>query len=56
MDKHGTIGKCYNITGLPCQYVIDREDFVRLRFLGSSDGVKVKIEEHLSASVITGRV
>ena len=47
LDEHGTISKRYNVTGLPCQYVIDKEGFVRFRFLGCSDGVKVKLEEHL---------
>jgi len=49
LDKQGTISKRYNVTGLPCQYVVDREGFVRFRFLGCSDGVKVKLEEHLRA-------
>ena len=46
-DENGTIRKRYNVTGLPCQYVIDREGFVTFRSLGCSDAVKAKIEGHL---------
>ena len=49
LDKHGTISKRYNVTGLPCQYVIDREGFVRFRYLGCNEEVKAKLEEHLRA-------
>ena len=47
LDTHGTISKRYNVTGLPCQYVIDRQGFLRFRNLGCSDAVKAKLEENL---------
>ena len=47
LDDHGTISKRYNVTGLPCQYVIDREGFLRFRYLGCREGVKAKLEENL---------
>ena len=49
LDEHGTISKRYNVTGLPCQCVIDKEGFVKFRYLGCSEGVKAKLEEHLRA-------
>ena len=46
-DKGGAISKRYHVTGFPCQYVIDREGFVRFMGLGCSEGVKAKLEENL---------
>jgi peroxiredoxin len=47
LDKHGTISKRYRVNGLPCQYVVDKEGFLRFRYLGCSEGVKAKLEENL---------
>jgi len=47
LDKHVTISKRFNVTGLPCQYVIDRQGFLRFRYLGCSEAVKAKLEENL---------
>ena len=47
LDENGEISKRYGVTGIPCQYIVDREGFVRFKYLGCSDGVKGKIEEHL---------
>jgi peroxiredoxin len=47
LDEHGTISKRYSVTGLPCQYVIDREGFLRFRYLGCTEGVKAKLEKDL---------
>ena len=47
LDENGKIAKGYNVTGIPCQYIVDREGFVRSKYLGCGDGVKRKIEEHL---------
>jgi len=47
LDKDGTISKRYNVTGLPCQYVIDGEGFLRFRYLGCCEGVKASLEENL---------
>ncbi len=47
LDKHGTISRRYNVIGFPCQFVIDKEGFVRFRYLGCSEVVKAKLEENL---------
>jgi peroxiredoxin len=49
LDKRRAISKRYKVTGLPCNYAIDREGFLRFRCLGCSEDVKHKIEENLKA-------
>jgi peroxiredoxin len=47
LDKRRAISKRYKVTGLPCNYAIDREGFLKFRCLGCSEDVKRKIEENL---------
>ena len=47
LDKKRVISKRYKVTGLPCNYAIDREGFLRFRCLGCSEDVKRKFEENL---------
>jgi len=47
LDKGGAISERYHVTGFPCQCMIDKEGFVRFRYLGYSEGVKAKLEENL---------
>ena len=47
LDKKRVISKRYKVTGLPCNYAIDREGFLKFKCLGCSEEVKRKFEENL---------
>ena len=47
LDKRKAISKRYKVTGLPCNYAIDREGFLKFKCLGCSDDVKRKFEDNL---------
>jgi peroxiredoxin len=47
LDEHGIIGKRYGVTGLPCNFVIDKEGFLRAKYLGYSEAVKRDFEGRL---------
>jgi len=47
LDKKRVVSKRYKVTGLPCNYAIDREGFLRFRCLGCGEDVKRKFEENL---------
>jgi peroxiredoxin len=47
LDKKRVISKRYKVTGLPCNYAIDREGFLKFRCLGCSEDVKRKFAENL---------
>ena len=47
MDKKRVLSKHYRVAGYPCTYAIDREGFLRFRYLGCSEDVKRKFERDL---------
>jgi hypothetical protein len=47
MDKKRVLSKRYRVAGYPCTYAIDREGFLRFRYLGCSEDVKRKFEMDL---------
>ena len=47
MDNKRVITKRYNVAGFPCTYAIDREGFLRIRYLGYNEDVKTKFERNL---------
>lgn len=47
IDKKRVVTKRYRVAGYPCTYAIDREGFLRLRYLGCSEDVKRKFESDL---------
>jgi peroxiredoxin len=47
LDKKRVVSKRYKVTGLPSNYVIDREGILRFKCLGCSENVKRKFEENL---------
>jgi peroxiredoxin len=47
LDNKRIITKHYQVAGLPCTYAIDREGFLRIRYLGCSEKVKTKFERNL---------
>ena len=47
MDHKRVITKSYKVAGFPCTYAIDREGFLRIRYLGCSEDVKTKFERNL---------
>ena len=47
LDKKRVISKRYKVTGLPCNYAIDKEGFLKFRCLGCSEDVKRKFAENL---------
>ena len=47
LDKRRAISKRYKVTGLPCNYAIDREGFLKFKCLGCSEDVKRKFEDNL---------
>jgi peroxiredoxin len=47
MDKKRVLSKRYRVAGYPCTYAIDREGFLRFRYLGCSEDVKRKLEMDL---------
>jgi peroxiredoxin len=47
LDNKKVITKHYHVAGFPCTYAIDREGFLRIRYLGCSEDVKTKFERNL---------
>jgi peroxiredoxin len=47
LDKKRVISKRYKVTGLPCNYAIDKEGILKFKCLGCSDDVKRKFEDNL---------
>jgi thiol-disulfide isomerase/thioredoxin len=47
MDKKRVLSKRYRVAGYPCIYAIDREGFLRFKYLGCSEEVKRKLEGDL---------
>jgi thiol-disulfide isomerase/thioredoxin len=47
MDNKRVITKRYRVAGFPCTYAIDREGFLRTRYLGCSEDVRTKFESNL---------
>lgn len=47
LDEYGIIGKRYGVTGLPCNFVIDKEGFLKAKYLGYSEAVKRGFEVRL---------
>jgi len=47
MDNKRVITKSYKVAGFPSTYAIDREGFLRIRYLGCSEDVKTKFEGNL---------
>ena len=47
MDNKRVITKRYKVAGFPCTYAIDKEGFLRIRYLGCSEDVKTKFERNL---------
>jgi peroxiredoxin len=47
LDKRRVISKRYKVTGLPCNYAIDREGFLKFKCPGCSEDVERKLEENL---------
>jgi len=47
MDNKRVVTKRYRVAGFPCTYAIDREGFLRFRYLGCSEEVKTKFERNL---------
>lgn len=47
LDNDCAISKRYRVTGLPCNFIIDKEGFLRFRCLGYCEDVKHKLEGRL---------
>jgi peroxiredoxin len=47
MDNKRVVTKRYRVAGFPCTYAIDREGFLRFRYLGCSEEVRTKFERNL---------
>ena len=47
MDHKRVITKSYKVAGFPSTYAIDREGFLRIRYLGCSEDVRTKFERNL---------
>ena len=47
LDKKSVVSRRYKVTGLPSNYVIDREGILRFKCMGCSENVKRKFEENL---------
>jgi peroxiredoxin len=47
LDKRRVISKRYKVTGLPCNYAIDREGILKFKCLGCSEEVKRKFGDNL---------
>jgi len=47
LDHKRVITKRYHVAGVPCTFAIDREGFLRIRYLGCSQDVKTKFERNL---------
>jgi peroxiredoxin len=46
-DEYGIIGKRYTIIGLPANFIIHKEGFLKARYLGYSEAVKRDFESRL---------
>lgn len=46
-DEFGIIGKRYMVTGLPCNFVVNKEGVLRAKYLGYSEDVKRHFEGQL---------
>jgi peroxiredoxin len=47
LDENGIIGKRYRVTGLPCNFLIDKEGILKAKYLGYSEAVKRDFEGRL---------
>ena len=47
LDEYGIIGKRYRVTGLPCNFVADKEGILRAKYLGYGEDVKRHFEGQL---------
>ena len=47
IDEKRVVTKRYRVAGYPCTFAIDREGFLRFRYLGCSGDVKRKFERNL---------
>lgn len=47
LDENGIIGKRYRVTGLPCNFLIDKEGMLKAKYLGYSEAVKRDFEGRL---------
>jgi len=47
LDENGIIGKRYAVTGLPCNFLVDREGILRAKYLGYSEAVRQDFEKRL---------
>lgn len=47
VDEHGIIAKRYAVTGLPCNFVVDKEGVLQAKYLGYSEDVKIYFERQL---------
>lgn len=47
LDENGIIGKRYSVTGLPCNFLIDKEGILKAKYLGYSEAVKRAFEGRL---------
>lgn len=47
LDENGIIGKRYGVTGLPCNFVVRRDGFLKAKYLGYSSVVKQQFEKQI---------
>ena len=47
VDHTRVIAKRYKVAGFPCTFAVDRDGFLRIRYLGCCEDVKTKIEGNL---------
>ena len=47
LDKRRVVSKRYKVTGLPCNYAIDKEGILKFKCLGCSEEVRKKFEDIL---------
>jgi peroxiredoxin len=47
VDDKRAISKLFKVTGFPCIYGIDREGFLRIKYLGCCEDVKMEFERNL---------
>ncbi len=52
VDDKRTISKRFKVAGFPCTYGIDREGFLRIRYLGCCEDVKIELERNLKDLLI----
>jgi peroxiredoxin len=53
VDDKRAISKRFKVAGFPCTYGIDREGFLRIRYLGCCEDVKIEFERNLKNLLIT---